>query len=80
MKEGFETFDEKIVPLAEELTNTVREKFLPSLKNGQFGLVLDGKVNHHETSANLPIIDGTLPLIEPAIVLSLTMTNFSEKD
>ena len=71
VKEGFETFDEKIVPLAEELTNTVREKFLPSLKNGQFGLVLDGKATTTKLQTNLPSSTEPLPLIEPAIVLSL---------
>ncbi len=71
VKEGFKTFDEKIVPLAEELTNTVREKFLPSLKNGQFGLVLDGKATTTKLQTKLPSSTEPLPLIEPAIVLSL---------
>ena len=71
VQEGFKTFDEKIVPLGEELTNTVREKFLPSLKNGQFGLVLDGKATTTKIQADLPSSSEPLPLIEPAIVLSL---------
>jgi hypothetical protein len=71
VQEGFKTFDEKIVPLGEELTNTVREKFLPSLKNGQFGLVLDGKATTTKLQADLPSSSEPLPLIEPAIVLSL---------
>ena len=71
VQEGFKTFDEKIVPLGEELTNTVREKFVPALKNGQFGLVLDGKVSTTKLQASLPASSKPLPLIEPAIVLSL---------
>ena len=71
VQEGFKTFDEKIVPLGEELTNTVREKFLPSLKNGQFGLVLDGKATTTKLQTDLPSSSEPLPLIEPAIVLSL---------
>ena len=71
VQEGFKTFDEKIVPLGEELTNTVREKFLPSLKNGQFGLVLDGKATTTKLQTDLPSSSEPLPLIEPAIILSL---------
>ena len=71
VQEGFKTFDEKIVPLGEELTNTVREKFVPALKNGQFGLVLDGKASTTKLQASLPASSKPLPLIEPAIVLSL---------
>ncbi len=70
-QEGFKTFDEKIVPLGEELTTTVREKFVPSLKNGQFGFVLDGKASTTKLQASLPASSKPLPLIEPAIVLSL---------
>jgi hypothetical protein len=71
VQEGFKTFDEKIVPLGEELTNTVREKFVPALKNGQFGLVLDDKASTTKLQASLPASSKPLPLIEPAIVLSL---------
>jgi len=71
VQEGFKTFDEKIVPLGEELTNTVREKFVPALKNGQFGLVLDGKASTTKLQASLPASSKPLPLIEPAIVFSL---------
>jgi len=71
VQERFKTFDEKIVPLGEELTNTVREKFVPALKNGQFGLVLDGKASTTKLQASLPASSKPLPLIEPAIVLSL---------
>ena len=71
VQEGFKTFDERIVPLGEELTNTVREKFVPALKNGQFGLVLDGKASTTKLQASLPASSKPLPLIEPAIVLSL---------
>ncbi len=71
VQEGFKTFDEKIVPLGKELTNTVREKFVPALKNGQFGLVLDGKASTTKLQASLPASTEPLPLIEPAIVLSL---------
>ncbi len=70
-QEGFRTFDEKIVPLGEELTATVREKFVPALKNGQFGFVLDGKASTTKLQTSLPASTEPLPLIEPAIVLAL---------
>ena len=71
VQEGFKTFDEKIVPLGEDLTKTVREKFIPALKNGQFGFVIDGKASTTKLQASLPASSKPLPLIEPAIVLSL---------
>ena len=71
VQEGFKTFDEKIVPLGEDLTKTVREKFVPALKNGQFGFVIDGKASTTKLQASLPASSKPLPLIEPAIVLSL---------
>ena len=70
-QEGFKTFDEKIVPLGEDLTKTVREKFVPALKNGQFGFVIDGKASTTKLQASLPASSKPLPLFEPAIVLSL---------
>ena len=71
VQEGFKTFDEKIVPLGEDLTKTVREKFVPALKNGQFGFVIDGKASTTKLQASLPASSKPLPLFEPAIVLSL---------
>ena len=44
---------------------------MPALKNGQFGLVLDGKASTTKLQASLPASSKPLPLIEPAIVLSL---------
>ena len=71
VQKNFETFEEKIVPLGEELTQTIREKFIPALKSGQFGFVLDSKASTTRIQKTLPTSSKPLPLIAPAIVLSL---------
>ena len=71
VQKNFETFEEKIVPLGEELTQTIREKFIPALKSGQFGFVLDSKASTTRIQKTLPTSSKPLPLVAPAIVLSL---------
>jgi len=71
VRKNFETFEEKIAPLGEELTQTIREKFIPALKSGQFGFVLDSKASTTRIQKTLPTSSKPLPLVSPAIVLSL---------
>ena len=71
VQKNFETFEEKIVPLGEELAQTIREKFIPALKSGQFGFVLDSKASTTRIQKTLPTSSKPLPLVAPAIVLSL---------
>ncbi len=70
-KEGFAAFQKHILPLGKDLTETLRSKFLPALKNGQFGLVLDAQSTTTKIQKKLPASADPLPIIEPAIVLAL---------
>ena len=70
-QEGFKAFQEHILPLCDDLAETIRLKFLPSLANGQFGLVLDAKSMTKKIQKRLPASADPLPLIEPAIVIAL---------
>ena len=70
-QKNFKTFEEKVAPLGEELTQTIREKFIPALKSGQIGFVLDSKTSTTRIQKTLPTSSEPLPLVAPAIVLSL---------
>ena len=70
-QEGFEAFEEQILPLGGELADTIRGKFLPALKSGQFGLVLDADSTTTKLQQALPASADPLPIIEPAIVLAI---------
>jgi hypothetical protein len=70
-QKNFETFEEKVAPLGEELTQTIRKKFIPALKSGQIGFVLDSKTSTTKLQEKLPTSSEPLPLVAPAIVLSL---------
>jgi hypothetical protein len=70
-QKNFETFEEKVAPLGEELTQTIRKKFIPALKSGQIGFVLDSKTSTTRLQETLPTSSEPLPLVAPAIVLSL---------
>lgn len=58
-------------PIMEKLVGTVRTKLLPSLADGQIGLVLDAKSRTKRLQEELPQAGDPLPLAEPAIVLGL---------
>jgi hypothetical protein len=70
-KERFSAFEEHVLPLGGELADTIRGKFLPALKNGQFGLVLDADSTTTKLQQALPTSADPLPIIEPAIVLAI---------
>jgi hypothetical protein len=66
-----EAFDEHVAPLGTKLLDVVRKKLVPSLADGQVGLVLDAKGKTERLQADLPASADPLPVIEPAIVLPL---------
>ena len=71
-RENFEAFEKHIQPLGSELADTIRAKFLPALKSGQFGLVLDAASTTKKLQQLLPASADPLPIIEPAVVLEIT--------
>lgn len=70
-REKLEAFREHIAPLGLTLVDILRQKILPSLADGQVGLVLDAKARTKRLQKDLPSSAEPLPLIEPAIVLPL---------
>ncbi|MEX0669695.1 MAG: hypothetical protein WD060_04465 [Pirellulales bacterium] len=69
--EQFDQFNEHVAPLGGKLTTILRDKILKGLADGQVGLVLDAKARTKRPQAELPASSEPLPLVEPAIVLSL---------
>ena len=69
--EQFDQFNEHVAPLGGKLTKILRDKILKGLADGQVGLVLDAKARTKRPQAALPASSEPLPLMEPAIVLSL---------
>lgn len=62
---------ERIAPLAERLADTIRDKILPALADGQVGLVADAKSRSKKPQRDLPSSAEQLPLPELAVVLPL---------
>jgi hypothetical protein len=71
-REQAEEFAEHIVPLGPKFAEILRRKIIPSLQDGQIGLVLDAKTQTRRVQRELPESADPLPLLEPAIVLPLT--------
>lgn len=71
-QEKFQTFSKTFGPLVEKLTDIFRKNILPSMKDGQVGLVLDSKSKVTRLHKELPASDEPLPLLEPAIVIGLS--------
>jgi hypothetical protein len=67
----FREFTERVAPLGRRLADVVRDKLVPSLADGQVGLVLDGTARTKKPQRDLPASAAPLPLPEPAIVLPL---------
>jgi hypothetical protein len=70
-REKIEGFREHIAPLGATLVDILQQKIMPSLADGQVGLVLDAKARTKRLQKDLPSSTEPLPLIEPAIVLPL---------
>lgn len=60
------------LPLFERLDKVNREMKLPALADGQFALVIDGKLTSKRFLACLPETEKPMPMIEPAVVRSVS--------
>lgn len=67
----FDEFAEHVAPLGGRAAAIIRDKILPSLADGQVGLVFDAKGKTKRPQAALPSSAEPLPLVEPAIVVPL---------
>jgi hypothetical protein len=68
---AFDSFAERFTPLAARLASTLDDKLIPSLADGQVGLVLDAKGRTKKPQRRLPASADPLTLLEPGIVLPL---------
>lgn len=69
--EKFDAFAEHLVPLGGKFAAILRDKIAKSLADGQVGLVLDSKGRSKRVQGKLPSSPEPLPLLEPAVVVSL---------
>lgn len=64
-------FEEHVVPLAAQLAEIVGKKLLPSLADGQVGIVFDSTAQTRRLHEELPEADQPLPLPDLSFVLPL---------
>jgi len=70
-REKLDAFSEHVLPLAGKFAAILRDKVAKSLADGQVGLVLDSKGRTKRVQGELPPSAEPLPLVEPAVVVSL---------
>lgn len=70
-RDQVEDFEEHVVPLAAQLAEIVGKKLLPSLADGQVGMVFDSPAKTRRLHEDLPEADQPLPLPELSFVLPL---------
>ena len=70
-REKLDAFSEHVLPLAAKFAAILRDKIAKSLADGQVGLVLDSKGRTKRVQGELPPSAEPLPLVEPAVVVSL---------
>lgn len=70
-REKLDAFAEHVAPLGDRFATILRDKIVKSLADGQVGLVLDSKGRSKRVQGKLPSSPEPLPLLEPAVVVSL---------
>jgi hypothetical protein len=70
-QEKLDAFAEHVAPLGGKFAAILRDKIVKSLADGQVGLVLDSKGRSKRVQGKLPSSPEPLPLLEPAVVVSL---------
>jgi len=71
-REKYEKFVEGVRPLVKRLDEVNRQKLLPSLREGEAGVVLEGKLKSKQIAAESPAFEKPMPLPEGAVVLALS--------
>ena len=70
-REKLDAFSEHVAPLGVKFASILRDKIAKSMADGQVGLVLDSKGRTKRVQGDLPPSAEPLPLVEPAVVVSL---------
>jgi hypothetical protein len=71
-KEQYQKFMKVAAPLLKRLDETTGQLLLPSLADGQVGLVVDNKLSSKQWFVAMPASDKALPMLEPALVLGVS--------
>lgn len=69
-REQYQAAVERLSPLARRFSEATRAALIPSL-DGQFGLVIDAKLQSAQFIKELPSLGREMPMAEPAVVLGL---------
>lgn len=72
LAEQIEKLLNDMIPLWKRLDQTTRNNLLPALAEGQAGFVVDNKLVSTQWHQDLPVSKHPLPMLEPAILLSIS--------
>jgi hypothetical protein len=78
-REKAKKFLDAAIPLFHRLDKANRDSLLPALADGQVAFVLDGKLQSKHIAESLPTTEKPLPMLEPAIVVSLSNAKLLKK-
>jgi hypothetical protein len=71
-KEIYDKVTKIAFPLLKQLDDTTRTLLLPSLADGQVGLVLDAKITSKQWVKGMPDVGKPLPMLEPAMIFGVS--------
>jgi hypothetical protein len=78
-RERFNQVSRVVLPALERLHHVTGTMLLPALADGQVGVVLDARLTSSQWLAKLPPTEKALPIIEPAVVLSVSDVSLLRK-
>jgi hypothetical protein len=67
-----QAFFKDLTPLLKRLNAAVRDKLLPSLADGQVGLVIDAKLKTKQLIGFMPPFEKEMPMVEPALLFGVS--------
>jgi hypothetical protein len=71
-KSQYEKLVEKLQPTVKRLDEVNRQKLIPSLADGQGGLVLESKLQSQKIAKDAPAFDKPMPMPEPALLVGIS--------
>jgi hypothetical protein len=78
-REKAKKFLDAAIPLFQRLDTANRDSLLPALADGQAAVVIDGKLQSKHFIESLPATEKPMPMVEPAIVVSLSNAKLLKK-
>jgi hypothetical protein len=71
-REKYQAFMKEARPLLAQLNDIVEKQLLPSLADGQSGLVIDARLKSKQWFEEMPPAEKPLPMLEPAVVFGVS--------